>query len=393
MVFFNWRDTANPEGGGSERYVENMARGLVAHGAQATVFCAAHDRAPADEVVAGVRFVRRGTKMGVYLQGVLHLARRAFGTVDVVVDVQNGLPFFTRLATRRPVVVLVHHVHREQWPVVYPGVVGRVGWWIESRVAPRLYRRSQYVAVSRATRAELVRLGVDRRRIAVVHNGTDPAPGTAATRSASPTICVVCRLVPHKQVEHAVDVVKALRGDFPEISLRVVGSGWWEDEIRTYVAEAGVADLVVMEGQVSEQRKHEIYAESWLLVLPSLKEGWGLVIGEAGMHGTPTVAYASAGGTGESIVHDYSGLLVADKPELVEAIRAVLADPATRERLGAGAHEVAHQFTWQQAQRSFARIVRDVVAGRRLATEDPEPESSSRRAAQPGTAEDRAATG
>src|SRR3954454_19936688 len=124
VVFFNWRDTANPEGGGSEGYVGNMARGLVAHGARATVFCAAHDRAPADEVVDGVRFVRRGTKLGVYVQGVLHLLRRAFGPVDVVVDVQNGLPLFTRLATRGPVVVLVQHVHREQSAGGYPGQGG-----------------------------------------------------------------------------------------------------------------------------------------------------------------------------------------------------------------------------------------------------------------------------
>ncbi len=372
VVFFNWRDTANPEGGGSERYVENMARGLVARGARVTVFCAAHENAPADEIVDGIRFVRRGTKMGVYAQGVLHLLKRAFGKVDIVVDVQNGLPFFTRLATRKPVVVLVHHVHREQWPVVYSGLMGRVGWWIESRVAPRLYRRSQYVAVSHATREELVRLGVDHERIAIVHNGTDPAPTVRASRSAGPSMCVVARLVPHKQVEHAVDAVRALRPDFPDIRLRIVGSGWWEDHLKKYVAEAGVADLVVMEGHVSEQRKHEIYAESWLMALPSLKEGWGLVVGEAGMHGTPTVAYASAGGTRESIVHNRSGLLVADTAGLTEAIRTLLADRRERDRLGEGARMVAHQFTWGHSQGSFAEVVHEVLFGARLDVEDPD---------------------
>ena len=102
-----------------------------------------------------MRFVRRGTHVGIYVLVMLHLLLRRFGRVDLVVDVQNGLPFFTRLATRRPVVVLVHHVHREQWPVVFPGRLGRVGWWIERRLAPALYRTSQYVAVSRATRGEL----------------------------------------------------------------------------------------------------------------------------------------------------------------------------------------------------------------------------------------------
>src|SRR3546814_17564783 len=56
-----------------------------------------------------------------------------------------------RLVTRAPVVVLVHHVHRVQWPVAVPGRLSRVGWWLESRLAPFVYRRDQSVAVSRAT--------------------------------------------------------------------------------------------------------------------------------------------------------------------------------------------------------------------------------------------------
>ncbi|MDX6278320.1 MAG: hypothetical protein QOJ72_2448, partial [Nocardioidaceae bacterium] len=148
ILFCNWRDSQNAEGGGSERYVENMARGLVERGHRVTIACAAHDRAPRNEVVDGVRFVRRGRKMGIYLRTFLGILLGRYGRIDVVVDVQNGLPFFTRLATSKPVVVLVHHVHREQWPVVYQGLVGRIGWWIESRLSPRLYQHSQYVAVS-----------------------------------------------------------------------------------------------------------------------------------------------------------------------------------------------------------------------------------------------------
>ena len=363
VVFFNWRDTANPEGGGSERYVEKMARGLVQRGAKVTIFCAAHDAAPDDEVVSGVRFVRRGGKLDIYLRGGLHLLLRRFGKVDLVVDVQNGLPFFTRLATRKPVVVLVHHVHREQWPVVYPGLMGKVGWWIESRLAPRVYRHCQYVTVSNSTRAELGTLGVERERVAVVRNGTDPAPPVSVPRSPTPVLCVVGRLVPHKRVEHAIDAVAALREEFPDLRLAVVGSGWWEEDLKKYAASTGAGDLVTFEGQVSEQRKHEVYASSWLMVLPSLKEGWGLVVGEAGTHGVPTVAYSAAGGTRESVAHGRSGLLVRDRPELVDSIRALLLDPARLDELGEGAREVSRGAGWAAAQGSFAEVLAEVLAG------------------------------
>lgn len=371
VVFFSWRDTRNPEGGGAERYLEKMAHGLAERGCTVSIFCAAHAAAPPDETIDGVRFVRRGTKLSVYLQGMLALARRSFGQVDLVVDVQNGLPFFTRLVTRKPVIVLVHHVHREQWPVVYPGVTGRIGWWIERALAPRIYRSCQYVAVSRATRAELGMLGVTGPRVAVVHNGTDPIIPTSAQKATSPTICVVGRLVPHKQVEHAIDAVLALRDEFPGLTLHVVGNGWWEASLHEYAAARGAGGTVLFDGHVDEVRKNEIYERSWVLALPSLKEGWGLVVGEAGMHGTPAVAYRSAGGTRESIVDGESGILVDTQAQFVEALRTLLTDASLRERLAAGAQRVSHQFTWGHGQESFACVVDSALQGVLVDSQDP----------------------
>lgn len=357
VLFCNWRDTKNPEGGGSERYVESMARGLVSRGHEVTIFCAAHDRAPRDEMVDGVRFVRRGSKLDIYVLAFLGILLHRFGKIDVVVDVQNGLPFFTRLATRKPVVVLVHHVHREQWPVVYPGLMGKVGWWIESWLAPRIYRHSKYVAVSTATRQELIGLGVEAERISIVHNGNDLAPAVGTLRSADPRIAVVGRLVPHKQVEHAIDAVAALTRDYPALVLDVVGAGWWDEELRAYARQKGVADRVEFHGFVDDQAKHEIYARSWLLALPSLKEGWGIVIGEAGSHSRPTIAYRSAGGTNESIDDQDSGILVDSREDFIAGVRELIAKDEWREALGDGALKKSHKFTWANSQKEFAQVI------------------------------------
>jgi glycosyltransferase involved in cell wall biosynthesis len=371
VAFLSWRDTRNPEGGGAERYLETIAAGLVQRGAEVTIFCAAHAAAPPEEVVGGIRFVRRGSKLSVYVEGMRSLRRGDLGDPDLVVDVQNGLPFFTRLVTRKPVVVLVHHVHREQWPVVYPGLTGRVGWFIERRLAPLLYRRSQYVAVSGATRSELRTLGVRGPRVAVVHNGTDPVVAVAGGKSETPMVAVVGRLVPHKQVEHAIDAVLVLRARHPGLRLHIVGGGWWEAKLHDYARDRGAGDAVVFEGHVDEARKHEIYERSWLLALPSLKEGWGLVVGEAGMHGTPTVAYRGAGGTQESIADGYSGVLVEDRTGFTAALGALLDDEEQRARLGRGARVTSHAFTWDHAQESFATVVRAALEGRRLDAQDP----------------------
>jgi glycosyltransferase involved in cell wall biosynthesis len=226
VLFLNWRDTTNPEGGGSEVYVERVAAGLAAQGRPVTLFCAAHPDAPATERVGDVLVVRRGSRLTVYLHAWwAHLTGR-LGPHEVVVDVQNGLPFFSALWCRRPVVVLVHHVHREQWRVVLPAAQARLGWWIESRLAPRLYRRARYVAVSEATRRELVGLGVRPAAITVVHNGTAPPGRAAAERTPYPSVCVLGRLVPHKRVELALEAAARIRQHLPELKVRVVGHGY-----------------------------------------------------------------------------------------------------------------------------------------------------------------------
>ncbi len=171
-------------------------------------------------------------------------------------------------------------------------------------------------------------------RVAVVHNGTDPVVPTGATKSWTPMVCTVGRLVPHKQVEHAVDAVVALREEFPGLRLHVVGSGWWEGTLHEYAETLGAGDTVVFEGHVDEVRKNEVFEAAWVMALPSLKEGWGLVIGEAGRHRTPTVAYRSAGGTRESIADGRSGLLVDDPAQLTRVLGELLRN-RTRPR-GAG---------------------------------------------------------
>lgn len=354
VLLVNWRDTRHPEGGGSERYVERMAEGLVRRGYDVTIQCAAHGNAPAEEVVRGVRFRRRGGRFTVYAWALLAIAR---SRPDVVVDVQNGVPFFSRLVARCPVLVLVHHVHREQWRAVLGPVLGRFGWLVESRLAPWLYRKCSYLTVSEVTRTELDRLGVAAARTTVVHNGLDPVPHTRAERDQDPTLVLVGRLVPHKQVEHAIDVLARLSTRWPKLRLEVVGQGWWLENLRRHAELRDVQDRVTLHGWVDEQDKHEIIARSWLHVCPSVKEGWGVAIMEASAHGVPSIAYRAAGGVAESIVDGQTGLLATDFDDLVRKVDRLLCSSSLRAEMGAAGRAHAATFDWESSVDAFEDVV------------------------------------
>ena len=156
-----------------------------------------------------------------------------------MVDVQNGLPFFSAAghppagggagAPRAPRAV-ARRLSR----------AGRPGRLVDR--APGGPAAStgacQYVAVSRATRASCRPGGARAPRSRWCTTAPTRCVPVGRGKAPTPMIAVVGRLVPHKQVEHAIDAALALRERFPDLRLHVVGSGWWEAELHAYAARA-----------------------------------------------------------------------------------------------------------------------------------------------------------
>ncbi|MDC5695868.1 glycosyltransferase family 4 protein [Intrasporangium calvum] len=378
IAFLNWRDLTHPEGGGAERYAQTICTGLAQLGHDVVLFCAAHPGAPASESLDGYRVVRAGGRLSVYPRALSAMLReaRSRGRFDVIIDTQNGLPFWSPLVTRGPVIALVHHVHREQWPVVLGPILARVGWLIESRIAPALYRGRPYVTVSQRSRDELVDLGVAADDIHVIHNGTSRPLALATAKDRDPTLVVLGRLVPHKRVELAVDVVARLRDEFPRLQLRVVGDGWWRSAIERHAAEAGVSDQVHVLGYVDEITKHRELARAWVALAPSAKEGWGLNVVEAASHGVPTIAHHGAGGLSESILDGQTGVLVHESADLAAAAAQLLHDHAERARLGEAARHRALGYTWNASVARWHDLLQSVVAGAETSPAKAERESA-----------------
>jgi glycosyltransferase involved in cell wall biosynthesis len=243
--------------------------------------------------------------------------------------------------------------------------MGRVGWFVESTLSPWLHRRNQYVTVSLPSARDLTDLGVEQRRVAVVRNGLDEAPAETLTlpRSDTPRVVVLSRLVPHKQIEDALDAVAALRPGMPDLHLDIVGGGWWEQRLVDHAALLGISDAVTFHGHVDDLTKHRVLQRCWVHVLPSRKEGWGLAVVEAGQHAVPTIGYRSSGGLIDSIVDGVTGLLVDDPHDLVAGLHELLTDHVLREQLGVKAQARSSEFSWQQSAEAMRTVLESVAAG------------------------------
>ena len=374
VLLLCWRDTGHPQGGGSETYLQRIGAVLASSGVDVTLRTAGYPGAPRSETLDGVRISRGGGHYTVYIWAGLAMvaARLRLGPLrrsrpDVVIDAQNGLPFLARLAFGSRVVLLVHHCHREQWPVA-GRMLGRFGWWVESRLSPRLHRRNQYVTVSLPSARDLADLGVDASRVAVVRNGLDEAPPSTLTgeRCATPRVVVLSRLVPHKHIEDALDAVAVLRGHVADLHLDIVGGGWWQDRLVEHAEQLGISDAVTFHGHVDEATKHAVVQRSWVHLLPSRKEGWGLAVIEAAQHGVPTIGYRASGGLTDSVVDGVTGLLVDDHNQLVDRLQELLSDRVLREELGAKAAARSREFSWPQTAAAMRSVLESVHKGRRV---------------------------
>jgi glycosyltransferase involved in cell wall biosynthesis len=340
IAFLAWRDLAHPAAGGSEHVVDRLAAGATARGHDVTLF-AGGPVGSRDYAV-----VDTGGRFSQYLQAPAHLRRR-LPDADVVVDVENGIPFFSPLWQRRPVVCLVHHVHTEQWAMYFPAPIAAVGATLERRAMPRVYRRSRFVAISPSTAADLVRIGVDPGRLHTLTPGTDPVPEVVA-EDPEPLFVALSRLVPHKRIDLLLDIWDRVRPSTGG-TLVIAGDGperaRLEEQAR---GSASGAEGVVFAGFVDEEEKRRLLGRAWLLVHPALHEGWGVVVMEAAAAGTPTVGFDVVG-VRDSVQDGATGVLADSADDFARAWVRLASDPDERALLARGAVAKAGRETWDQA--------------------------------------------
>lgn len=360
ILLLNWRDLSNPAAGGAESYTEQIARRFVRAGASVTLFTSSYPGAAPYDWSNEYLVIRKGGRFGVYVAAARHLKRYA-GHYDAVIDFQNGIPFFApRWAPpAMPVVCVVHHVHQRQFDMYFPWPMNHVGRLLEGRVSRRVYGDRPMVAVSPSTRAEMRRELGFRGPVHIVPNGVDAPPPSAAPRSASPTIALVTRLVPHKQIDQLVDAVPELLRRWPDLRVTIAGTGAGQEALAAQVRRLGLDKAVSLPGRVSEQAKSDLLSQAWLTVAPSMAEGWGLTVIEANAVGTPAVAY-NVPGLRDSVRHGVTGWLVQPGENLATALAGAIAEltnSRTQQQIADQARAWASGFSWDSSAERLANVL------------------------------------
>ncbi|HEY1987996.1 MAG TPA: glycosyltransferase family 4 protein [Acidimicrobiales bacterium] len=360
-----WRDFDDPEAGGSELHANQILSAWAGAGLDITLTTSSVPEARAVLRRGGYRVVRRAGRYAVFPRTLLSGVLGQLGTGDGLVEVWNGMPFFSPLWARCPRITFLHHVHAEMWNMVLPSGLAALGNTIEHQLAPPIYRRSRIVTLSSSSKAEIVdRLGIPAGRVMVCPPGVDPHFAPGGERSESPLVVAVGRLVPVKRFEVMIEALVRVKRRHPDLVAVIAGEGYERPMLEALIRARGAESWISLPGYIEDDALVELYRTAWVVASSSLREGWGMTVTEAGACGTPAVA-SRISGHRDAVIDDRSGLLFDDVDGMGDALDAVISDEILRKRLGIGAYEHASQFTWDAAARGALAVLAAEAMSRR----------------------------
>ena len=367
ILAINWQDLKNPLSGGAEVHLQELLSRLAGWGHDVTLLCSHFPGADAEDRYDGLRIVRRGGRK-TFNWTAPRAARQLIreNRFDVVIEDINKIPIYTPRFCSLPILAVVPHLFATTVFHEINAVMASYIYLME-RAVPRYYQRVPFMVISESTKQDLVARGIPGSHISVVHCGidhqlyrTDPGRG----KTDEPSVTYVGRLKKYKSVDHMFAAAARIQHEFPNLTMTVVGSGDDDARLRKRAVELGVADRVRFAGYVSAERKVEILQQSWVVVCPSLKEGWGLTNIEANACGTPVVC-ADVAGLRDSARDGVTALLYphGDIDALAERLGRVLRDTTVRETLASGGLQWAESFHWDEAARDTETLLERVTRG------------------------------
>ncbi len=343
-----WRDLDDVDAGGSEVHADNFMRRWAAAGLDITHRTSHAVGLPEIAQRNGYRVVRRGSRYSVFPRAVASelWSRRDY---DALVEIWNGVPWFSPLWCHKPRITFLHHVHGPMWDQMLPGPLAGVGRFVEARLAPPFYRRTLTLTPSEATRDELLQLGFRPKSVIAIENGIDEMFQPGGESAAQPTIISVGRLAPVKRQDELIEAAVVAKQRVPELQLVIVGEGPLRPELERRIDQHRAHDWVTLTGRLTHAEVVALYRRAWLVTSASLAEGWGLTLTEAAACGTPAVA-TDINGHRSSVVDGVTGVL-APLERLGDTIADVLLDNRRRETLAHAALERARTLTWESSAR------------------------------------------
>lgn len=370
ILILNWKDIKNPEVGGAEIIVYELAKRLVRKGHEVTWFCRSFEGGRQSELIDGIKIVRYGSILSMYL-----LAPLFYWSTnpkpDLVLDMSNTIYWQTPLwAFKSKKIAYLNQFAKEVFFYEYPPIISHFGYLVE-KLQYLTYRNTPFICYSEGTKKDLIAEGVPKESIYTFPLGLDHSRYVPGTKSKDPLFLCASRLVRMKRTDLAIVAIDIVRKKYPEVKLAISGSGYERERLERLRNDLGLKENVIFLDkdiwffEKSEgDRKVAMMQKAWALIFPSVKEGWGMTVTECASCGTPTIA-TRVSGLEDSVIDGETGILISKDPspkELAEAMQRIIEDKPFREKLGENALKFSKNFSWDKSFASFYNLLTKIVS-------------------------------
>ncbi len=366
ILILSWRGPKHPRAGGAEIVIHEHAKAWVESGHKVTLFTSRAKGLEKSEVIDGIEIIRQGNEVfGVQLRAFWYLfsKRKVF---DLVIDNFHGIPFFTPLYVTTKKIAFIHEVAKDvwklnPWPKPFNLIPTILGTLFEPLVFKLFYSQMRFITVSESSRKDLIKLGIASQNVKIILNGVSVIYPKSSKKSETTTVVFLGALTKDKGIEDAIDIFRGINDRASEkINFWVIGKG--EDDyckfLKQKIKDLRLENKIKLWGYVTEERKFELLGLSHIMINPSIREGWGLVVIEAAALGVPTIGY-DVPGLRDSIRNGETGILCSfgDTSCVVANTLDLINDYKRYAQMSTSSLEWSKKFSWEKSTKESVKYI------------------------------------
>ncbi len=365
ILILNWKDIKNPDVGGAEIIVYELAKRLVNNGHVVTWFCRHFADSSETETIDGIRTIRRGNRITVYLEAYLYY-RSLRRKPDLVIDCINTICWQTPLyVPEKKRVAYVNQLAKEVFFYELPKPLAYLAYALESWEY-KSYKYTNFISYSDSVKKDIATFGIPLSKIKTFPLGVDHERYFPGEKSRIPLFIFVARLVKMKRPELCIRAIKIVVERYPQTKLAIIGYGPEENYLENLIKQLHLKDNIFLANKNNlfftkhaADIKVRLMREAWVLLLPSVKEGWGMVVTEAAACGTPSIV-TNVTGLRDSVRNGITGIVLPEDvtvQKLAQAMLRMIEQPKLRKEMSLEAVKWSQNFDWDKSYRRFCSLL------------------------------------
>lgn len=362
ILWLTWKDIKNPAAGGAEVITDHLASALAKKKHNVLVLTSGFQNCVREEVMNGYKVIRVGNRYSVYVFAIVYYLQNLKKWPDRVVEEINTIPFFSQFYTGVRPFIYIFQLAGAVWfhEIFFP--LSIIGFLLEP-----LYLKAfigfPVITESMSTKDDLLKLGFIENNIHIVPIAlTIDAVGSIKQVLKYPdfTLLSFGAIRSMKQTHFQVRAFEIAKKKIPHLKLVLAGKpvGSFGKRVLKMVKNSQFASDIQYLGEVDSEQKIQLFQKCHLLLMSSIKEGWGLVVTEAASQGTPSIVFNSTG-LKDSVRHNSTGIICSENSaeNMADQIVDLFGNQGKYKRLQLNAWKFSKTFTKEASISEFFKVV------------------------------------